>query len=116
MGKTYETSESAEKDFLKTRYYKTNIELIYKFLEEDLKKNSYNIISINKDYGEIAASHETHDIVVKLFQYSATEVAVDLFLDSHFLFDFGKSKKIIEEFYERLNKNFNLIGVALHKN
>lgn len=114
MGKTFETSERIKDESLKTRYYKTNIDLIYHFLEKQLKEDGLSILSINKEYGEIAASHTDYELVIKLFQFSATEAAVDLYINSNFLIDLGKTKKILIEFFEKLNKEFPLIGLGLH--
>lgn len=115
MAKTFETAECEKKDYLKTRYYKTNADLVMSFIEKDLVKRGLVLVSSNREYGEISATASDYEITAKVFQYNATEVAVDLYLYSNFLFDFGKSRRIIEDFYENLNKNFQLIGLALHR-
>ena len=44
MPKQLETSEHAKKDFLKTRYYKTNILLIMEYVKKYFEENDVNYI------------------------------------------------------------------------
>lgn len=115
MPKTYETSERANKEFLQTRYYKANAKRVLKFLKEHFEKNNAKIVSYNEEYNELSIRTEMYDMTINVFQFSISETSVDLFIDSRFLFDFGKTKKIILEFYEMVGKNFPYIGNALHK-
>lgn len=116
MPKTLETSERTNKDYLKTRYYKGSADTIMNYLENDFKNNKIDLVSFNKDYGEISVSTDMYDMTVKVFQFSVTEVSVDLFIDSRYLFDFGKTKKVINDFYNKLSHQFPFIGLALHAN
>ena len=54
-------------------------------------------------------------MTVRFVQVEPAEAAVDLFVDSYFLFDFNKTKKLINDFYDMLGKKFELKGLALHK-
>lgn len=115
MPKVYETSETASKDFLLTRYYKANAKRILDFLHNYYKKNNVTIVNYNEEYMELSISTQMYDMTIRPFQFSVSETAVDLFIDSRFLFDFGKTKKVINEFYDMLSKNFPFIGLGLGK-
>ena len=115
MPKIYETSERAIKEFLQTRYYKANAKRILDFLNNYYQKNNITVVNYNDEYMELSISTEMYDMTIRPFQFSISETAVDLFIDSRFLFDFGKTKKVINEFYDMLAKNFPFIGLALGK-
>lgn len=115
MPKTYETSERASKDFLKTRYFKANSSRVMDFIKGLLEKDGLNVVAYNTEYGEISATSDYYDVTIKVFQFSISEVSVDMFIDSRYIFDFGKTKKIINDFFEKLSKEFPFIGLSLHK-
>lgn len=115
MPKQLETSENAKKDYLKTRYYKTNILLIMEYLKKYYEENNIKIISYNTDYNEISIDEQYYNMTIRFVQVRPNEAAVDLFIDSYFLFDFNKTKRVIEEFYNLLNNKFEFKGLALNK-
>lgn len=115
MPKQLETSEHAKKDFLKTRYYKTNILLIMEYVKKYFEENKIKIVSYDTTYNEISVEDELYNMTVRFVQVEPAEAAVDLFVDSYFLFDFNKTKKLINAFYDMLGKKFELKGLALHK-
>lgn len=115
MPKQLETSEHAKKDFLKTRYYKTNILLIMEYVKKYFEENKIKIVSYDTTYNEISVEAELYNMTVRFVQVEPSEAAVDLFVDSYFLFDFNKTKKLINDFYDMLGKKFELKGLALHK-
>lgn len=115
MPKQFETSEQAKKDFLKTRYYKTNILLIMEYLKKYFEDSKIKIVSYDTNYNEISVESELYNMTVRFVQVEAQESAVDVFVDSYFLFDFNKTKKLINDFYDMLGKKFELKGLALHK-
>lgn len=115
MSKQVETSERAKQDYLKTRYYKTNILLIMEYVKKYFHDNNIKIISYDTNYNEISVEAEFYNMTVRFVQVGPQEAAVDVFVDSNFLFDFNKTKKLINDFYEMIGKNFELKGLALHK-
>lgn len=116
MAKQLETSEQAKKDYLKTRYYKTNILLIMEYVKDYFtSQKDIKIISYDTNYNEISVQHPLYNMTIRFIQVQAQEAAVDVFIDSYFLFDFSKTKNTINNFYEVLNQKFELVGLALHK-
>ena len=97
MGRMHQTSETAQKDYLKTRWYKASYD-----------KTKTAIIDLLGEYGLIpeASDDEYGEIFVK--------TSVDLSLDSKMVFDLGKSKRIINDFYNDLAKKIEFKGVSLH--
>ncbi len=114
MSKVYETSENSKADFLKTRYYKTSDIKLLERIPEILKNMRCEILGINKDYSEISAYNDNYDISVKVVNTRINESSVDVFISSRFIFDFNKTKNIINDFYDRLNREFEFIGLALN--
>lgn len=115
MSKVYETSENSEKDFLKTRYYKTSDIKLLERIPEILKQMNCEILGINKDYAEISAYTFKYDITVKVVNVKINETSVDVFISSRYFIDFNKTKNVILDFYNRLNKEFEFIGLALNQ-
>lgn len=115
MGKIYQTSENAKYDFLKTRWFKTNYnkakEVVLKVIESYGLKPS----DVNDDYGEILVECQEFNLVVTVFEYKVNEVSIDTYIESHFTFDFGKTKKILLGFYNDVAKNIEFLGYSLHK-
>lgn len=116
MSKVYETSENAKKEFLQTRYYKTSDFKLLERIPDVLKSMNCEILGINKDYAEISAYNDKYDITVKVVNTAINETSVDVFVSSRYLIDINKSKNIIIDFYTRLGKEFEFIGLALNRN
>lgn len=116
MGKTYETSENAKADFLKTHYYKTTSEQLLKYIPTLLEtKYSFKILTVNDDYNEICAYNNNFDLTVKVIMSEINQTAVDFFITSRYLFDINKTKNLINEIYDSLSKEYPFIGLALNK-
>ena len=114
MSRVFETSENQKKDYLKTRYYKTTDRQMLKFIPDILKAMRCDVLGINEDYAEISAYNKYYDISVKVVMVSLNETSVDVFVSSRYIIDINKSKHVIEDFYSRISKNFEFLGLALH--
>ena len=73
-----------KKDFLKTRYYKTNILLIMEYVKKYFEENKIKIVSYDTTYNEISVEAELYNMTVRFVQVEPAEAAVDLFVDSYF--------------------------------
>lgn len=114
MAKELETSETNRDERLRTRYYKDSATRINEFVKKYLTSKGGKVVSDDPNYGEIFVTSPNFNYTIKIFQFSVSEVAVDLFITSDFLFDFGKTKRELVSFFDELNKNFNFIGTGLH--
>jgi len=116
MAKTFETSEVGTKEYLQTHYYKTLIEPMMKFLPDMLEhKMGCKILSVNDDYMEITAYHADYDLTLKVVMPEINKTSVDIFIDSRFVFDFGKTKNIILQIYDNIAKQFEFVGLSLNR-
>ena len=85
------------------------------YLKKYFEDSKIKIVSYDTNYNEISVEAELYNMTVRFVQVEAQEAAVDVFVDSYFLFDFNKTKKLINDFYDMLGKKFELKGLALHK-
>ena len=105
MPKQLETSEHAKKDFLKTRYYKTNILLIMEYVKKYFEENKIKIVSYDTTYNEISVEAELYNMTVRFVQVEPAEAAVDLF--HIFCLILIKRKSLLMIFMICLVKNLN---------
>lgn len=115
MGKIYQTSENAKNDFLRTRWFKTNYAKAKQTVLDVLKSYGLSTTDINDDYGEILVECQEFNLVVTIFEFRVNEVSIDVYIESHYTFDFGKTKKILQGFYNDVAKNIEFLGYSLHK-
>lgn len=110
-----ETSERATKDSLKTHYYKASYDEIKACFLEYLKKNNYEVVSINDDYLEIYATLGLIDVTAKIVMQTPKETSIDFHVYVDALFGAGKkAQKIVDDAYEAIGKKFELKGLSLH--
>ncbi len=115
MSKIYETKEYGTKEFLQTHYYKCFEDDLFSYIPEMIKDFDLKLLTVNKDYKEITAYNDLYDVTFKIFMYKPGETSVDLFIDSRFLFDFGKTKKVILAMFDKIAKKYDFLGLSLHK-
>ena len=88
MPKQLETSEHAKKDFLKTRYYKTNILLIMEYVKKYFEENKIKLVSYDTTYNEISVEAELYNMTVRFVQVEPAEAAGGFFFYLFFFFYF----------------------------
>lgn len=110
----HQTSETAQKDYLKTRWYKASYDKTKTAIIDLL--GEYGLIpeASDDEYGEIFVKSKQFDLIITIFEFGNMETSVDLSLDSKMVFDLGKSKRIINDFYNDLAKKIEFKGVSLH--
>ncbi len=114
MGKILETSETAKQDYLKTRWYKSNFQMTKKAVIEVLNDMGFEPGVTDDTYGEIFIEGPKFDMTITIFEFSVLETAVDVFYNSKYFLDLGKSKVDILKFYTKLNEKIQFKGFALH--
>lgn len=114
MSKTYQTSEKAQSDALKSRWYKANFQMTKKAVIEVLKEFGFEPMVTDDTYGEIFVDGRDFSLTVTIFEYAIAETSVDIFYQSKRFFDFGASKKDIIAFYSKLNSKLQFKGLSLH--
>lgn len=114
MSKEYQTSETALADALKSRWYKANFQMAKKAVLEVLAECGFNPSVTDDTYGEIFVEARDFTMTITIYEYSLAETSVDIFYQSKRLFDFGKSKKDITAFYDKLATKLVFKGLSLH--
>lgn len=114
MGKMYQTSENANQDYLKTRWYKASYQMAKKKVLDLLDKEGLKPEVTDDTYGEIFVETPKYDMTITIFEFSIQETSIDITFESKMLFDFGKSKAIINDFYSKINKVLEFKGLSLH--
>lgn len=114
MGKIYQTAERETRNFLKTRWYKASYQMTKKKVLELIQKFGWQAEITDDNYGEIFVETPKFDITITIFEFSIQETSVDMTFESKMIFDFGKSKSIINLFYDELGKLIEFKGLSLH--
>lgn len=115
MAKIYQTSENAKKEFLKTRWYKAPYIKTKNAVLDVIKSYGLKETNVNDDYGEILVESRDFNLVVTIYEFKSFETSVDVYIESHYALDFGKTKRIILDFYNDLSKKVEFIALSLHK-
>lgn len=114
MSKTYQTSEKASIDALKSRWYKANFQMTKKAVLEVLDEFGFKPQVTDDTYGEIYVESNQFVMTITIYEYNPTETSVDIYYQSKRFFDFGASKKDISIFYSKLSEKLVFKGLSLH--
>ncbi len=112
---TIETKEVCSDERLKTHYYKTSYEKLKETVINYFKKNSFHIVSIDDNYGEISIEKPHFMVQVKIIEQNPRETSIDYYINAEFLF--GNKKKayaFLEEMNQVIMKEHELKGLGLH--
>lgn len=115
FSKTFETSDNHHIESLRTHYYRVRKEEAYDATLAVLKNMKAVIKSSDGERGEIIVDASDFTGTVSITATSYTEVAVDIIVMTFNILPSAKGKKIIEQFYELLDKKVPLKGIALHR-
>ncbi|MBO9130599.1 cytosolic protein [Bacillus sp. 165] len=115
-----ETNDNHHDEQLKSRYYKTNTKNALKVVQEILTGlNGYKITSVSEERGEISvlvSSGKQALMIITVITIRPFETAVDFSVSTDTTMlptDFGFSKRVILDMYERLDKQLIFIGTSL---
>ncbi|MCR5706619.1 MAG: hypothetical protein K6G48_07475 [Acholeplasmatales bacterium] len=114
MSKLLQTSESNDKTYLKTHWYKGNYKMIKQAVLKVLSDCGFVPESTDDNYGEIVIENKTFIMTITIFEFTYAETAVDITYESKRVFDFGASKKDILLFYSKLGEYAQFKGLGLH--
>ena len=115
FSKTFETSDNHHIDSLRTHYYRVRKEDAFDAVLSVLKEMKSVIKSSDSERGEIIVDASDFSGTVSITATSYTEIAVDIIVMTYNVLPSAKGKKIIEKFYDLLDKKIPLKGIALHR-
>jgi len=110
----YETHETHSKEALRTRWYRCTFEEIKNAIRRASEQLGYEILDFNQEYKEFLLENGNVSLVIHVSSYGGYEQGVDFNIDTNTFFDFGKGKRLISKFYEKLGTIVTLKGVSLH--
>ncbi|MFD1335234.1 cytosolic protein [Oceanobacillus iheyensis] len=101
---------------LQTHYYKSSKDSVMKVIESYFaSKDTYSINAVSKEHGEVSATTKKGKrvfIVATIIMVRPYHTAIDFSVTTESLLqlDFGHSSKVIQELYEHINKELQLIS------
>lgn len=115
-----ETRENHTEEFLRSRYYKTTNKNAMKALQELFNKmEGVTVKSVSEEHGEMALQVNKGRkafVIVTVISVRPFETAVDFSVttETKLPFDFGYSRQLIKQMYERIDKSMIYIGSGLN--
>ncbi|WP_226680312.1 cytosolic protein [Sutcliffiella horikoshii] len=115
-----ETRENHTEESLRSRYYKTTNKNAMKTLQELFNNmEGVTVKSVSEEHGEMAVQvHKGKKafVIVTVISVRPFETAVDFSVttETKLPFDFGYSRQLIKQMYERIDKSMIYIGSGLN--
>lgn len=116
-----ETRENHEDEQLRSRYYKTTNANAVKVVKELIESSpDYELLSVSEERGEFSVTTRRGKkafIVITVISVRPFETAIDFSVttDTNVLpFDFGWSRRVILDLYEKLDKRLPYIGSGIN--
>ncbi len=115
FAKDFQTSDNHELESLRTHYYRARRDQAVEVVQEMIKEFKCKIKSIDEERGEIIFDHLDYESTAIITGTSYTEMAIDFTIFTYNVLPTAFGKKIIEKFYQYLDKKLELKGIALYK-
>jgi hypothetical protein len=116
-----ETRENHEDEQLRSRYYKTTNTNAIKVVKELIESSpDYELLSVSEERGEFSVATRRGKkafIVITVISVRPFETAIDFSVttDTKVLpFDFGWSRRVILDLYNKLNQRLPYIGSGIN--
>jgi hypothetical protein len=116
-----ETHENHQDERFRSRYYKTTAKNALKTIKEIIEKSpDLELLSASDERGELGVSVSKGKkafMVITVISVHPFETAIDFSVttETKFLpFDFGFSRNIVLDMYEKLDRHFTYIGSGIN--
>jgi hypothetical protein len=109
---SFQTADIETDKRLLTRYYHNNYDTVKEAILSIAKKHQFKIDGIDDRYKEIGISSKKEMYIFNLANPNYTITSVDIKIVCHFLLPFMRPAKMINEFYDELNKLLELNHVG----
>ncbi len=105
----YKTSDNAKDERLVTNWFIND----YKECSQAVKKVcinfGYTLKYESEEYGEFIFVRKRDTLDVRVISLNKRETAIDFVINSNILLDFGRSKAVIDDLYERLRRELRIL-------
>lgn len=103
----YKTAENAKDERLITNWYQNSYKECSAAVKRVCLNYGYKLEHQDNTYGEFIFKRTRDTLDVKILSLNMRETSVDFLINSNIFFDFGRSKAVIEDLYERLRNELN---------
>lgn len=103
----YKTTDNAKDERLVTNWYQNSFEQCSDAVKRVCSKYGYKLKYENKAHGEFIFERARDTLDVQIVSLNRRDTAIDFVINSNVFFDFGRSKAVIEDLYERLRNELN---------
>lgn len=103
----YKTADNAKDDRLVTNWYRNSYEQCSEAVKRVCKGYGYQLIHENDNHGEFIFERARDTLDVQIVSLNRRETAIDFVINSNVFFDFGRSKAVIQDLYERLRNELD---------
>lgn len=100
----YKTSENAKDERLATNWYQNDYTQCMEAVKKVCLQYGYDLIHQDDNYGEFIFKRSKDTLDVKIISMTRRETAIDFVINSNLVLDFGRSKNVIQDLYERLKR------------
>lgn len=103
----YKTAEHAKDNRLVTNWYQNSYEQCGEAVKKVCLNYGYEMIHQDDNHGEFIFKRSRDTLDVQIISLNRRETAIDFVINSNIIFDFGRSKTVIADLYERLRNELN---------
>lgn len=100
----YRTGENAKDKRLTTHWYQNDYKECMVVVKKVLTNYGYTLIHQDDNYGEFIFERPRDTLDVKVISMTRRETAIDFIINSNVFLDFGRSKTVIADIYDRLKR------------
>lgn len=101
----FETREKASNPKLVTRNYKGDYNKVKDAVCAACKQLNLQVEEINEQYKEIRADNRHQEMIINIYSVSYFHQAIDVKVNTNYFISAGRGLKLIQAFYEILDKN-----------
>ena len=105
----YKTADNAKDERLVTNWYQNDYKECKAAVKRVCLNYGYQLVHEGDEHGEFIFKRTRDTLDVQIVSLNRRETAIDFVINSNVLFDFGRSKAIIQDLYERLRNELNFI-------
>lgn len=115
FSKDFQTSDNHELETLRTHYYRSRKEIALEEVQNMAKEFKCKIKHVDSERGEIIFDHLDYNACATITATSYTEMAIDFNILTYNVLPTALGKKVIEKFYNYLDKKLEFKGTGLYK-
>lgn len=105
----YKTSDNSKDKRLVTNWFINDYKECILAVKKVCLNFGYTLKYESEEYGELIFTRKRDTLDVRIISLTRRETAIDFVINSKIYFDFGRSKTVIEDLYERLRRELKIL-------